>query len=209
MASARIAGWVAGFLLVLAAAPASSQTPALALAVGPAERGWPAVVQVGPLLDDEALRGALDSALPLRFHLRVELWRRGILDRLAAVEEISLAVIQDPLSGGFSVEGPGIRSRQVETIGQVQLALRALLSTDLRPTGEGRYYYLATLEVETLSLSDLDELRRWLRGDVAPAIEGRASPTQAVERGLRRLMIRVIGLPTRRFEARSANFQTG
>ncbi len=200
----------ASFLLALLFAPGttSAQAPALALSVGPAAGGWPAIVQVGPLLDDSALRGALDSALPLRFHLRVELWRDGLFDRLDAADEVSLAITQDPVAGGYTIDAPGIQ-RRVDSITDAQAALDAILTTSLRPARSGRYYYLAALEVETLSLSDLDELRRWLRGEVAPAIEGSAPPTRAVERGLRRLMIRVIGLPTRRFEARSPTFVTG
>jgi hypothetical protein len=198
----------AGLLLCLVATPVLAQAPPLALRVGAPAIGWQAIVETGPLLDDEALRGALDSALPLRFHLRVELWRRGVVDRLASEDEVSVAIVQDPLTGGYSVEAPGVE-RRVPTIQAAHLALQSQLSTSLRPNRSGRYYYLATLEVETLSLSDLEELRRWLRGEVAPAIGGQSPPTRAVERGLRRLMIRVIGLPTRRFEARSPSFETG
>lgn len=192
--------------LLALAGTASAQAAALQLSVGTAASGWPAVVRVGPLLDDSALRGALDSALPLRFHLRVELWRDGFLDRLAAEDEVSLALVQDPVSGGYTVDAPGVQ-RRVGSLQEAQGALQAILITGLRPERTGRYYYLAALEVETLSLSDLDELRRWLRGDVAPAIEGNAPPTRPVERGLRRILIRVIGLPTRRFEARSPTFE--
>jgi hypothetical protein len=201
-------GWTAGLLLCLSAMPLVAQTPALALRVGPSTAGWPALVETGQLLEDEALRGALDSALPLRFHLRVELWRRGLVDQLEGADEVSVALVQDPLTGGYSVEAPGVQ-RRLPTIEAAHLALKSYLSTNLRPDRPGRYYYLATLEIETLSLSDLEELRRWLRGEVAPALGGQSPPTRAVERGLRRLMIRVIGLPARRFEARSPSFETG
>jgi hypothetical protein len=76
----------------------------------------------------------------------------------------------------------------------------------VQPRRSGRFYYLATLEVETLSLSDLEELRRWIRGEVQPAVEGRAPAGRAVERGLRRVFVRLLGLPTRRFETRSEIF---
>jgi hypothetical protein len=191
--------------ILLSATPLLSQPAALEVRVGTPQQGWPAMVNVGPLLEDPTLRGALDSALPLRFHLRVELWRNGFFDRLAAIDETLVALVGDPVAGSYTVEARGIE-RRVPSITAAQGALEALLITQLRPAAAGRYYYLATLEVETLSLSDLDELRNWLRGAVGPAIEGRSSPAQALERGLGRLMIRVIGLPTRRFEARSANF---
>ncbi|MQA90433.1 MAG: hypothetical protein GEU90_09380 [Gemmatimonas sp.] len=192
----------------MAATPIVGQAPGLSMGVGPATQGWPAVVETGPLLEDEGLRAALDSALPLRFFLRVELWRRGLVDRLAGADEVSVAIVQDPLTGGYSVESFGVQ-RRVPTIDAAHLVLKSQLSTNLRPNGSGRYYYLGVLEIETLSLSDLEELRRWLRGEVAPALGGQSPGTRAVERGLRRLMIRVIGLPNRRFEARSPGFETG
>lgn len=200
-----------GAALLLAfcyAAPAVGQAPPLALSVGPAESGWPVRVQIGAVLDDPGLRGALDSALPLRFQLRVELWRQGTFDRLVVAEEVSVAILQDPLGGGYWVE-TGNSDRRVPTIQHAQALLAELMSPNLRPRQRGRHYYLATLMVETLSLSDIDELRRWLRGEVVPAIEGRGTGTRAVERGLRRLMVRVIGLPSRRFDARTATFDTG
>jgi hypothetical protein len=192
-------------ILLLAGGELRAQAPPLAVVVGAREEGRPVLVQVGDLLDDQALLGALQSGLPLRFHLRVELWRKGVLDRLAGAHDVSVALLQDPLGSGYSLETPS-NTRVFDTLLRAQGALAASLRPELRPPASGRYYYLATLEVETLSLSDLDELRRWLRGEVAPAIEGRSPPIRAVERGLRRVMIRVIGLPTRRYEARTAIF---
>ena len=43
-----------------------------------------------------------------------------------------------------------------------------------------RQYYLATLETRMLSLSDLDEVERWLRGDLQPGLTGAASPGQVM-----------------------------
>lgn len=199
-----------GFLIVaiaLFARTAGAQTPPLSLGVGPAEQGWPLRVEVGPLLEDAGLRDALESALPVRFHMRAELWQKRTLDRLVDSEEISVAVIQDPLGGGYSVE-TAMGSRPVESLLDAQASLAALLRPVMKPVDRGRHYYLVTLEVETLSLSDLDELRRWLRGDVGPAIGGDESATRALGRGLRRLLVRVIGLPSRRFEARTGTFIT-
>jgi hypothetical protein len=208
MANGRIGVWTAGLLLCLVARSVAAQEEPLTVRVGEADLGWPALIETGPLLEDEALRGALDSALPLRFHLRVELWRRGLVDRLSSADEVAIAILQDPLTGGFTIEAPGMQ-RRLPTLAAAHEVLERQLSTTLRPDRSGRYYYLAALEVETLSLSDLEELRRWLRGEVAPALGGQSPPTRALERGLRRLMIRVIGLPTRRYEARSSNFEAG
>ena len=39
----------------------------------------------------------------------------------------------------------------------------------LRPTESGRYYYNLSLDLEVLTVSDLDALQRWLRGEGQPA----------------------------------------
>jgi hypothetical protein len=70
--------------------------------------------------------------------------------------------------------------------------------------GSGRYYYEARLEIEILSLGDLDELEHWLRGDVVGERSGVGS---AFTRGLKRLFIRLIGLSARKLGARTDVFR--
>jgi hypothetical protein len=171
----------------------------------PPDQGYAAVLSSEALLRDPALRDALESGLPLRFRLRVELWANRFFDRLAAEQEVAFALSQDPLDRAYVLTAP-TGERHFATVAQAEEAIAAQLRVQVRPGRQGRYYYLARLEVETLSLSDLEELRRWLRGEVGPAVEGRASPESAVESGLRRVLVRVIGLPTRRMEARSGTF---
>lgn len=192
--------------LMLVVEPAAGQARArLRIGVAPAAERWAPVVEVDGLLQDAALRDALDSGLPLRIRLRVELWADRFFDRLEATEEVAVALTQDPLDRAYVLASPA-GERHLATVNQAGAAIMGLLQVPLRPTRVGRYYYLATLEIETLSLSDLEELRRWLRGEVGPAVEGRGSPEGAVESGLRRVLVRVIGLPTRRMEARSGSF---
>ena len=198
----------AGFLLLLATRADSAEAQvAGAFSVRPASAAerWRPLVEIPNLLEDPVLQNALSSGLPLRFHLRVELWERSIFDRLAESQEISLAVLQDPLDRMYRIE-TAVNVSALPTRSDAQAAIRATLRPGVQPRGGGRFYYLATLEVETLSLSDLEELRRWIRGEVQPAVEGRAPPGRAVERGLRRVFVRLLGLPTRRFETRSDIF---
>lgn len=204
--SLRIAASVLAALLLLSGgtAPGLAQRP-LTLSVEEAPEGWHPVVRMHGVVEDAALREALASGLPLRFRFRLELWEKALLDRLAGMERVSLAVVQDPLDGYFTVEDGRRRSRY-RTLGEVEEALERALVSELRPTGNGRYYYLAVLDIETLSLSDLEELQRWLRGEAQPAVEGRGSVARAVESGLRRAFVRMIRLPTRKYEARSRTF---
>ena len=197
---------VCGLILLLFATPAAGQARArLTIRPAPAAQGFAPVISSEALLSDPALRDALESGLPLRFRLRVELWENRFFDRLAAEQEVAFALSQDPLDRAYVLTAP-TGERRLATVAQAEDAIAAQLRVQVRPGRRGRYYYLARLEVETLSLSDLEELRRWLRGDVGPAVEGRASPESAVESGLRRVLVRVIGLPTRRMEARSGTF---
>jgi hypothetical protein len=194
---------LAGLSLIVG--PLHGQAPEFSVRAGPPADGGSAVMLTEGLLRDRALVRALESGLPLRFHLRLELWERGVLDRLRGSEERRLVLIQDPIDRDFRLDAGG-SERRLSTLARAERELQNEMRATLRPGASGRYYYLATLEIETLSLSDLEELRRWLRGEVRPAVEGRAPPGRAVERGLRRVFVRVIGLPTRRYEARSGSF---
>lgn len=201
--------------LLLVLLVAGSMGPALALAQRPltvavaaAAAGFRPVLRTQGLLGDPALREALDANLPLRFHFRVELWRKGTFDQLESAQEGGVALVRDPLGDGYVVEN-GRTERRVRTLSDAEAAISAAWAPTLRPRGQARYYYLVTLDVETLSLSDLEELRRWLRGEARPAVEGRAPVGRAVTRGLRRAMVRLLGLPTRHYEERTPFFTPG
>jgi len=185
------------------AVPAHAQAP-VQVAVSAAAEWRPSVTLRG-VLRDPALREAVQSGLPLRFHLRMELWRRGTFDKLVASEVLEAAVARSPLDPGYTVE-TARTSAPAGTLAEAERAVERAFVFALRPGDGERYYYLATLDVETLSLSDLDELRRWLRGEARPAVEGRAPASRAVERGVRRLFTRLLGLPTRQYVVKSSFF---
>lgn len=208
MSSARSLhrSWLLLAALLCTAAPAVAQgRPEFAVRAGSAVEGWRSLVEARGILRDAALRRALESGLPLRLRLRVELWEKRLFDRLVSSGEAFLVLVQDPLDDAYVLDS-GTGERRFASLARAGEAVDAALRVDLRPDGGGRFYYLATLEIETLSLSDLEELRRWLRGEVRPAVAGRAPPERALETGLRRVLVRVIGLPTRRYEGRSATF---
>jgi hypothetical protein len=73
--------------------------------------------------------------------------------------------------------------------------------------GSGSYYYEAKLEVEILSLGDLDELEHWLRGEVTGEEITGGGVFGALGRGLKRLFIRMIGLSARNYESRTESFR--
>ena len=86
-------------------------------------------------------------------------------------------------------------------------ALQAGFALPIRPREEGKYYYLGQVDVETLSLSDLEELQRWLQGDLATAVRGDENVGTAVGRGVHRMVVRMLGIPTKRFKVRTESFR--
>jgi hypothetical protein len=86
--------------------------------------------------------------------------------------------------------------------------VNAAFSAPISPAKRGqRSYYNLVLEIETLSLTELDEVEQWLRGEVKPAVRGKKNPGTAVSRGVRTLMVRLLGGERRRYEARSGTFR--
>lgn len=168
-------------------------------------------VRLGDLLRDAGLRRALASGLPLRLRLVAELWEDGLFDDQEGSAEWRGTVVYEPLEGRYRIESRGMDTLRTvsPTLQGARRALRRSVRMPLRPPESGRYYYLATLEVETLSLSDLEELQRWLRGDLAPVVSGEREAESAVARGVRRLVVRVLGLPARRARERTPTFRVG
>ncbi len=165
------------------------------------------ILDLGDLLDDGGLRRALEQGLPLRIRLEAELWRDGFFDRQEGEAEWGASVILDPVAREYeiAVAGVGTIGRRV-TLAEVAQMLEEAFELRLRPGRTARYYYLAELEIETLSLSDLEELRRWLGGDVASAVRGEEGVENAIASGVRRIFVRALGLPARRERLRTPTF---
>ena len=165
------------------------------------------------LLSDSALIRPLLSGLPLRFYFQLELWHDRLLaDGLVAQSTWSLILFQEPLSGEFNLTRSWDPEHD-EWFATVAAAAQALERVYLSPLAgpepnTGNYYYDARLEVEVLSLGDLDELQHWLRGEVgAQHSDVGDNVPGAVGRGLKRLFIRLIGLSARKYEARTELFR--
>lgn len=197
-------------LAPLYAAPAQGQSrrPLTVSVGGPSVQWRPQVRLQSIVRGDRALRDALQNGLPLRFHCRVELWLKAEpFDQLVGVQEMSRALLRAPLGEGYTLEDGRVQ-RRYSSMQAAEAALQGALAPTLHPRTGGRHYYLVRLNVETLSLDELDELRRWLRGE-RPADADAGRQPQGVERGVRRIFVRLLGLPSRRYEARTAIFRVG
>ena len=200
-------------------AAALALLPALALAVPvaaqsqltvtPADTDRSAIVTVGPVLSEAALAEALRSGLPVRMRFRTELWRDELLDDLVDDDTFVVVLRYEPIERRYEIYDGRRRGATgyYSSYERMRAAVENRYALDVRPRSRGRYYYLASLEVETLALSDLDELQGWLRGELTPAVSGDGSILGAIGNGAKRVFIRVLGLPARRLEARSAPFR--
>lgn len=193
-------------LLLAVAAPAFAQAP---LAVAPADTDRSPVLTVGPVLAEADLAEAMRSGLPVRMRFRTELWRDEFLDDLVADGDFVLVLRYEPIERRYEVYDERSRGAAgyYSSYNRMRAAVETRYGFDMRPRSGGRYYYLSSLEIETLALSDLEELQTWLRGELSPAVTGAGSVLGAIGNGARRAFIRILGLPARRHEARSAPFR--
>jgi hypothetical protein len=154
---------------------------------------------------------ALRSGLPVRLHYRVEVWRsRGAwFDTFERQAEWDVLVRHEPLLDQytlFTFVGAARQERRYATLDALGAALSFAYQVNVRPIEAGRYYYVASLQVSTLSDADLDELERFLAGDLDGAAEGGEDLGHALGRGATRFLLRLAGLPSLRLEARSPHF---
>ena len=209
---------VAGLLLALAPTePARSQSPAavqLQVRLAPDSAGSGArapIVRSQHLLDDGRWLSALRSGLPVRLHYRVEVWRsrEGWFDNFEREAAWDVVVHHEPLMDQYTlltIVGARARERRYATLDALSAALEFAYRVNVQPARPGRYYFAAALQISTLSDSDLDELQRFLEGDVGDVAQGKERVGDALGRGETRLLLRLAGLPALRLEGRSESF---
>jgi hypothetical protein len=179
--------------------------PASRVAEGP-------LVLMSGVLAERELRDLLEHGFPLRVHYRVEMWTvAGWFDDLRGTHEWDVVLQYDPLRKSYGVAR--IVDDQVTPLGvfdafddAAQAAERPYRVPMTARKGR-RSYYSAVVDVETLSLNDLDEVQRWLRGELRPAVRGERNPGTALGRGLRTLATRLLGSESRHYETRSVTFR--
>lgn len=168
-----------------------------------------AVMDIVEIFSDESLVEAVLSGLPLRIWVRVQLWKDGFFDNQKDQHEWRASVLFDPLTRRYRVQSSERAGAEVEvnTLEEARGALQLSLDIPIRPREPGRYYYIAAVEMETLSLSDLEELQRWLQGELAPVVSGEGDVEGALATGFRRVLVRMLGLPAKRFQVQSRRFE--
>jgi hypothetical protein len=206
---------VAIVALAAALAPRAvrAQAPGVRLEIVLARDSTPAgarnpVVRSQDLLADGRWLTALRSGLPVRLHYRIEVWRsrEGWFDLFDRQTEWDVVVRHEPLLDQYTfltITGNRVQERRYATIDALSAALAFAYQVNVRPQNPGRYYYAASMEVSTLSDSDLDELERFLEGDLGGGGDGIGD---ALGRGATRMLLRLAGLPSLRLETRTGAF---
>jgi len=194
-----------------APAPAAAQAPPPTPSLTVTLRGAVPQVQSTGLLADGRFVALMRSGFPLRLHYRLELWkvRASWFDQFVREVPWDAVARHDPLADAFVLIRTGGGVTRYATPEELARALEIPYTIPLRPPGGSgeRFYFLSRLEVTTLNDTDLEELARWLKGDVGPAVSGEGNFGEALARGAQRVLVRIAGLPRQRLEARSPTFR--
>lgn len=210
-----LAPGVALIALALSAGGALAQGrggPALDVSVWGNSPPAGASVRAARMLRDATTRELMRNGFPASLRFRLELWRSGgLFDDIESTTTWEVLVRYDPYTKLYSVYRRGARAAEdigsMPTLEAAEAELEKPFQVSLPPSRRGaRYYYNLAVDIETLSVSDLDELNRWLRGELQPAVQGRRAPLSALRRGFGTLLSRVLGGDSRHYEARSGTF---
>jgi hypothetical protein len=191
---------------LLAASPAGAQRRVLLDVAPPASPGLGATVTATNLFADADMRDLVRSGFPASLHFRLELWRAGgFFNDVEGRVEWELIVQYDPSAQRYYVlrrqSGKTEEVGSFATLATAQTALERPVRTTLMPERDGvKYYYTLALDLEALSVSDMDQLGRWLRG-----VRG-GTAASAFGNGVRTLMLRMLGGEKRHFEVRTGAF---
>ena len=170
--------------------------------------GRDATVRTRNLFADTPWLSALRQGLPVRLQYRLEVWRSraGWFDVLDHQVEWTVVVRHEPLLDQFSVvrliPPNRVLQNRIATPGALAALLGSIYRFKVAPESEGQYYYAASLDVSTLSDSDLDDLQRLLKGELVHD-DGKG---QSLTQRARRLILRLAGLPTLSVQGRSESF---
>ena len=204
---------VFGLAALLWAAPLLGQRDRVQLdveVVAGSSPGGGASVGTANLLGDARTRELLRNGFPARIHYRLELWSKGgwFGDRRGTAEW-DVLVAYDPTTERYNVVRRTADNRLYENFGgfaSIEAAEQEIgrpFRVGLGPTRSGKYYYNLVVDIQTLTVSDLDALEQWLRGPSAPT---RSNPLKAIRGGVGTLLSRLLGGDKRHYEQKSGVF---
>jgi hypothetical protein len=198
-------------LLSLLAAPLSAQTerPRLDIVLGAAPgQDDPSVLTTNLLADPHTRDLLVNGAFPERMHFKLELWRKGgVFSDLDGRIEWDMLVSYDPTQRIFNVvrrlENQFEDFGGFSSIAAADIQIARPFRVPLRASQSGHYYYNLTVEVRTLTETDLAALQQFLRGTPQQAT---TKPLSWLGRSIGKLLSRVLGGDTRRYAQQSGVF---
>ena len=173
------------------------------------------VVRTANVIADADLRKLLQNGFPAHLSYRADLWSRsGWFDDVESTVEWDVVVRYEPLTKTYRVARyVGDRAENLGRFERYEDAQAAVARPYQPPLParrtRSRQYYIVVLEVEVISMSDLDELERWLRGELRPAVRGKRNPGTALGRGISTMATRMLGGEKRLYEQRTETFRVG
>ena len=176
------------------------------LDVGVPSQATPVTVTATGLFADPDMRELVRSGFPASLRYRLELWRAGgLFNDLEGTQEWELIVQYDPSGQRYRVirrEAGRLEDLgSFATLSTAQAVLERPLRMTLAPQRQAkRYYYNFVLDISALSVSDMDQLERWLRG-----VRG-GTAASALGNGVRTLMLRMLGGEKRHYSRNSRSF---
>ena len=159
----------------------------------------PPVVRTIGVLDAGRTPELVRSGFPARLHYKLERWAAGtFVNDVKASAEWEVIAEYDALAKTYRLVRATPQAAVVigtySSLSDADAALDDAYAAPIAPPKRGeKSYYALTLTVEAMSLSDLDEVRRWLRGELRPAVSGKRNAGTAVTTGVRTLFVRILG----------------
>ena len=172
-------------------------------------QSYPPLVAVRNVLEEQPFGELLRNGFPARLHIRAEVWTVGrYFDDVRGRAEWDVIVQYNVIEKSYEVAR--LVGERVTPLGSYLRFADARAASELAylpslptPKRGQKGYILVQAELQTLDVSDLDEVERWLRGEANPAVRGKRSPASALTRGVRTLASRILGGEVRQLEARS------
>ncbi|MDQ6737396.1 MAG: hypothetical protein M3Z30_06825 [Gemmatimonadota bacterium] len=192
---------VAVFALALAARSLTAQSVGVSVVLpGATELATQApAVRTNGVLSAGRTAELIRNGFPARLHYKLERWAAGtFVNDVKATGEWEVIAQYDPLAKTYKLVRATTRSAATlgtyADLADADVRLAEPFTAPVAPPKRGeKSYYVLTLDVEAMSLSDLDEVQRWLRGELRPAVRGRRDPGAAVSSGVRTLIVRILG----------------
>lgn len=168
------------------------------------------IVYLRDLLLDQRWYETLDNALPIVVTYDLKLWRsrEGWIDEFLTTFTWESIVTKEPLQEEYSlslVVNNAVRPpRRFAVRDSANAHLNLPQQIQVYPPRPGRFYYTLDARITALSDRDMDRLERFLAGDPEPDRPERGT---VVGRGIRRILLKIAGLPSQVLTARTHQFE--